>query len=560
MVKKIAEKMNLNLNTVLMSAYVSFVWFAYLFAYYLKECASMGVFFGLVLMMAVVSFLVIPKVMKWVSQIKIPARDVLNTKQKVLHFLIYSLVIFGYMFIWYKAYYPGGFHADSLGQYMQVVEGWWHDWNPVWHTIFCFGLPIWLTHRLGAVIMFQIIYFALIIGFMAETIDEYAGSKWAAGSVAVIILNPFVCINAMIADKDVDFGLACMAVMICSVRMYLYNKKAHSENPEGEVKLWEDKVWKVLLMSFALGCSFLFRHNGPLFTLAIVIALFFIMNRKKWIIMTAVFMVMVAAIKGPLYNSLDAVKPGGRVTETVGLPLTIIANCVVENPELLDPEVKEFVYSIADQELWEICYVCGNFNEVKFREDFNMKVVDETGRGKVLKYMLSCIKNSPQASFRAAFRLTGLVYGIDGNTDDDYKVVIGENKFDIRYFGNAKLKNFFEIYNEFCRNSIFKYLCRYTGVTNLIMLVCILSRRKLNIREDWKKIGLCLPLFAYSYGTMLLLTAPDMRFFLVSFLMYPLIVFFMLYDEGLPILQSGKTGDFLENPTEVVVVTESDPV
>lgn len=530
MVRKIADRMNLNLNSILMSLYVSAVWFAYLFAYWLGECASMSVFMALVLMMTIATFLVIPRVMKWISEINIKDRCALSRKQKWIHFAIYSVVIFAYLFVWYKAYYPGGFHADSIGQYMQVVEGWWHDWNPVWHTIICFGLPIWLTHRIGAIIMMQIIYFALIIGFMAETIDEYAGVKWAAGSIAVIILNPFVCINAMIADKDVDFGLACMALMICSVRMYLSNHKSNSDETQGRKKLWEESIWRIILMAFALGCAFLFRHNGPLFVLTIVIAFFFIMKKKQWIIMTVLFALMVAGIKGPLYKSLDAVKPGGRVTETVGLPLTIIANCVVENPELLDPEVREFAYKIAPQELWETCYLCGDFNQVKFREDFNMRVVDETGRGKVLKYMLSCIKNSPQASFRAAFRLTGLVYGIDGNTDDDYTIIIGANKFDIQYFGNAQLRNFFDIYNDFCRETIFKYLCRYTGVTNLIMLLCILSRRKLNSKEDWKKIGLCLPLFAYSYGTMLLLTAPDMRFFLVSFMMYPLIVFFMLYD------------------------------
>lgn len=529
--KTFLSKMNLNVNSVLMSLYVSFVWFALLFAYYLKECTSMRVFFALVMLMTIVTFLVIPRVMKWVSELFINRTVPLEKKQKLLRFIIYSIIIFAYLLLWYIAYFPGGFHADSLGQYQQVVEGWWHDWNPVWHTIICFGLPIWLTHWFGSIILMQIIYIALTIGFMAETIDEYAGTKWAVGSIAVVILNPFVGINAMMADKDVDFGIACVLLTICAIRMYLSNRKQKIDNPEGNLVLWESKIWRVILMSFALGCAFLFRHNGPLFVLTLVIALFFVMDKKRWIIMTLLFVVMVAGIKGPLYSTLDAVKPGARVRETVGLPLTIIANCVVETPELLDPEVKEFAYSMADYEVWETYYVCGNFNEIKFRDELDITVVDNMTRGQVFKLMLSCLKSSPQASLRAAFRLTSLVYGIDGETDDDYAVVIGENKFNIQYFGNPQLKNFFDIYNDFCRESVFKYFCRYTGITNLIMLICILSKRKLNSKEDWKKIGLCLPIFAYTYGTMLLLTAPDMRFFLVNFMMYPLIACFMLYEE-----------------------------
>lgn len=513
---QIKQKLNLNVNTVLLSLYVSFVWFAYLFAYYLDKCSSMGVFLGLVLVMTVISFLVIPKVIGYVSKVNIEKGEQATRKDKLRFFAISFVVIFAYFLLWFIAYYPGGFHADSLGQFQQVAEGWWHDWNPVWHTIICFGLPYFLTHKVGAIILAQIIYMSLILAYAGETIYEYANKKWACIATMLVVLNPFVGINAVIADKDVDFGLACLFLFICAMRISL---------SKGE---WEKEWWKMVPMAFALGCSFLFRHNGPLFTLTMVIALFFVMNKKRWLLMTGAFLVMVILIKGPLYSKLDAVHPGGRVVETMGLPLTIIGNVVVEHPEAMDEEVKEYVYAMGDQQFWEEFYVCGNFNEIKFRDNFHLGIVDDEGRGKALHIMMKCIKASPQSALKAAFRLTGLVYGIDGETDDKYLPTIGDNKFYIIYKGNINLKSFFEVLNDFSRNTFLRYFCRYTGVANLIVLICMMAKCKLNSKEDWKKIGICLPLFAYNYGTMILLTAPDVRFFFLTFIMYPIMSVYLI--------------------------------
>ena len=515
-ISSLAKKNNWTLNTVLISAYVSIVWFAYLFSYYLDQCSSIGVFMALVLVMTAVTFLAVPRIVGYISKVTAVTPVNLTQKDKLKFFAINAGVIFAYFLLWFIAYFPGGFHADSLGQYQQVAEGWWHDWNPVWHTIVCFGLPTWITHRFGSIILAQILYMALILGYAGETIYEYAGKKWAWTATLLVILNPFVGINAVIADKDVDFGLACLFIFICAMRISL---------SKGE---WENKWWKMVAMGFALGCSFLFRHNGPLFAIAMIIALFFVMNRKKWLITLVTFVAMVGLIKGPLYSHLEAVKPQGRVTETMGLPLTIIGNVVVEHPEVLDEETKEYVYAMADQQYWEDWYICGNFNEIKFRDDFNLGVVDAAGRGKTLKVMMNCIKAAPQSAFKAAFRLTGLVYSIDGYTEDKYLPTIGDNKFAIVYRGNSSLKSFFEVWNDFCRNSFLRYFCRYTGMANLVILLCMMAKCRLNKAEDWKKIGLCLPLFVYNYGTMILLTAPDMRFFFLTFMMYPIMAVYLI--------------------------------
>ena len=71
-------------------------------------------------------------------------------------------------------------------------------------------------------------------------------------------------------------------------------------------------------------------------------------------------------VKGPVYRILNVEEPDSRISESVGLPLTVIGNVMKENPVAMDEEMLDFAYSIAPYELWQKQYVCGNFNAIKF--------------------------------------------------------------------------------------------------------------------------------------------------------------------------------------------------
>ena len=78
-------------------------------------------------------------------------------------------------------------------------------------------------------------------------------------------------------------------------------------------------------------------------------------------------------------------------------------------------------------------------------------------------------------------------------------------------------------YSEFINNTIFKYLRTY-GVCLLVMLVVALSRVDFKSIGTWRRALMVVPIFAYDFGTMLLLTGPDSRFFFITFLVTPLLV------------------------------------
>ena len=60
------------------------------------------------------------------------------------------------------------------------------------------------------------------------------------------------------------------------------------------------------------------------------------------------------------------------------------------------------------------------------------------------------------------------------------------------------------------------------------MLAFMLGRSRLNSGSDWKRLHQCLPIFVHDYGTMLLLTGDDLRFFYLTYLLCPVIILLML--------------------------------
>ena len=111
------------------------------------------------------------------------------------------------------------------------------------------------------------------------------------------------------------------------------------------------------------------RHNAILLVapLMILVAVLYWKKLKYYGmiagILTVVFM---GIIKGPVYRVLN-VQPHAQVSaEMLGLPMTVLANVLVNEPEKLAPEASEFLYRIGDQEVWEENYREGSWYSAKW--------------------------------------------------------------------------------------------------------------------------------------------------------------------------------------------------
>ena len=503
------------LNQIVLWIYLIGVWAIYIVLHfneplsYLIQEKGKFLFCLLLFLMGMffLSYLIIDGIRKLPDYIDVKQ---LSGKQFAFLFIGFSMIGFLILLIWYHAYYPGAFSPDSISQYTQAVTGKYVDWHPVWHTLICYKLPLFLTGGwIGSIIFFQIIYFALALGYLGVTLYRIAGWKYTTVSFAYILLNPYTGSIAVYAWKDVLFCVTVLVTAVWTLRIYTTGGK------------WMNPVYRALLMGFFLANASLFRINGVLYTGVLALVLFMFVNRKEWLMMACSFALTFGFVKGPVYALVGTERPEADRFNYMGLPMSMIAGTAQEAPELLDPETAEFVYTLAPQEVWDEKYVTGNFNVIKYQID--MTKVDAWSNADILRLSMNCLKRAPRAALRSAFALTDMVYGLAGEIDWDVVPYTVSNNMGINFQGDPGYVGYLIEYRNIYDSTVLKYL-RYLGFPLLAVLCVILGRNSLFCRQGWKRIALCCPILVHNFGTMLLLAGPDSRFFYSIFLICPVII------------------------------------
>ena len=68
------------------------------------------------------------------------------------------------------------------------------------------------------------------------------------------------------------------------------------------------------------------------------------------------------------------------------------------------------------------------------------------------------------------------------------------------------------------------------GAVHFVVIAFLLGRTDFQKRDDCLRMLLCLPLLIHNFGTMLLLSGEDFRFFYLSFPLCPVIIFLLMSD------------------------------
>lgn len=123
------------------------------------------------------------------------------------------------------------------------------------------------------------------------------------------------------------FAVFAMLAMSFTVRVYFSN---------GE---WLKKPGHMIIFLLVIAAATIFRHNAILFTLPLLIAVMFYALLRRKILLSAGFVLIIFFVRGPLYSSLNAEKPGYRITETTGAAITIMGNAVKETPDNIDNDI-----------------------------------------------------------------------------------------------------------------------------------------------------------------------------------------------------------------------------
>lgn len=500
---------NIDKSALIAAIYAGIVWFSYLYLNFAPEKPVYIMAIG----MTVISYCIIRRIMNWIRKhAGIRKRNGrICRKEKIIVYLVTAGIAFAILLVWFLAYYPGSFSTDSITQYGQAVKGNYSDWHPVWHTLIFFTFPLKVFGRTEAIILLQIFYFSLIMGYFSLTIYEMTNLKITILASMYILANPYTGHIMMYPWKDVGFAMAAFLCTIFSIRLII-NKESTA------------KTWKLVLFGLALASATIFRHNAILYTASLLFILFFQTDRKNWIKILVFTTIILLVIKVPVYHALDVEKPDKRVRESMGLPLTVIGNVAKETPERMDAELWDFAFSMASYEQWSEYYVCGNFNNIKWN-GIDFSGVEEEGYSGMLRLMGKCFKLSPVVSTKAFIALTDMVYGFENGLEGNvgYGIITNDYGITNKEMLGGVCRTITDDYSEFINNTIFKYLRTY-GVCLLVMLVVALSRVDFKSIGTWRRPLMVVPIFAYDFGTMLLLTGPDSRFFFITFLVTPLLV------------------------------------
>ena len=420
----------------------------------------------------------------------------------VLSFL-FSAFILG---IWLYAFYPGGYAPDSIVQYTEALTGSYSNWHPVWHTLLFFTLPLKIFKSTVSIVILQILYFSLMIGFLGVTLSRLGGIKLSIIGVLYILLNPYTGEIGVYPLKDVAFAIAGGVLFLCVVNIYI--------SKGGWLSSW----WKYLLIIVSFVNATLFRHNAILFTAPLLLSLFFLLSKKKVFAISAVSAVLYFLITGPLYSSLHVSKPGARVIETTGFPHTMIFNVAKVCPEKMDEELSEYVYSMASPERCQE-YILGSFNSIKWGE-FNGTPIEQAGYAGVLKMTWKSIQASPVQAFKAAIAVSNTVYGIETGKPGAWGPAIDSNDWGIEQIKNDTLASFLDNYRLVINSTSLSYF-RIHGFALFLIVAAICVKLS---RDNRHKILICLCILFYDFGTMLLLSGNDIRFFYITYVVCPVIL------------------------------------
>lgn len=465
-----------------------------------------------------VLFVPVCRFLGWLGTKQIAAADGCGQRSWKTY-LLFSGLCFLILMVWFVAFFPGSYQEDILNQIKQALAGEYDTWHPVWHTLLFFTVPLKLTGTIWSIVLFQIIWFSLAVGYMCEVIYRHAGRIWSGMIFTCIMISPYTGYILLYVYKDVAFAIACMLAVTMTADAYM----------SGQLK---DLKWgRCILLGFVLANATLFRYNGVLFTTVFIIVLFFHMRPARCAAVAATMILSIMLIQGPVYDAVGTARSDTEVIQTVGMPMSIIGNAVVETPEKIDQDITEFAYRIAPREVWDERFARGNFNLMKYGGIHNQAPIEEAGVYDIFVMGLRCLRESPEASVDSWFALTDFVYGLDIQDKADIDVMkndIRTNDYGLEPAGISSLASLLGLYARVFRLKGFN-IFRKLGFAVLMLLTVMLSRMGWRSYASWKRLFFGLPVLAYDFGTMMLLSGHDSRFFFVTFTVVPVLIIMMMY-------------------------------
>ena len=442
--------------------------------------------------------------------------------------LIASTLTFGYLLVWLTAFLPGGFPPDCVDQYKQVLTGSYNNWHPILQTWLFFWIPWQIFHHPAGFAFFQIILFSLSVAYLYRVLCRRGCPAWfLIISWLFLATNPQTAKTMMFPWKDSALTIAALVIFTQLIEIF---------ETEG---MWLQKWHHFLSFTALCFVATVFRHNAILLTIPIYVILFLFQKKARKSVLFSGLLVLLSLwlLNGPIMTLANVASPGARQEEVLGLPMTILAEVYISTPDKLSPKALDFMSCLATLEEWFGNYQTGNFNSIKGSSSLPLvDLIENEGARTVLRYTVQAFLASPIPALRGFAALTQMVwnpvsYPGWGNTTP-YSLIT-----EAGFEANQRLANMLSSFSS-SAESFLLYL--FTGCIGMMILIAMFAAVTNVGRGKLGRAFMIFPMLIYDFGTMLLLTGPDFRFFHFNFV----IIIPLLY----LILSGSKNNESEPNP------------
>ncbi len=416
----------------------------------------------------------------------------------------FSIILFGQMFFW-GAFFPGGFNLDALNQWYQI-----HGELPVsnWHSplvTFFYWTITRLSDSLAACIAVQLVLFSSAAALLiSELYRQYISQRMATVVSILMALNPAIGRINISLVKDVYFSIILLLMYFFLLRVI---------GTKGSIL--RSKL-TIFVSSFLLTAMILVRHNGILMAAAIILALLICYKKYRPFVIRILFIssLLVVLIEGPIYRIFNVAPHANIVGESVGVPMAIMVNALVNDPDNIPDDARDFLHSIEPNDsAWKNSYVVGEWDSCKWTIGNNAgdgMLLSSTPLAKIMTLAAKTVIACPNASYQSFRENTRIIWQDVGSCNWLPFVFQEENPYQITYHPVAPLDSIeANLFSLFSTGPLSIYHWN-TGLQISILLLLFLRCIK---QGSAAKGILVFPLLLYNIGTSFIIAGPNYRYF-----------------------------------------------
>ena len=263
--------------------------------------------------------------------------------------------------VWWLGWFPGFLSSDTIDQLGQAARNEYFNHHPAIHTLLldlswsALGSPAYLG-------LAQVVALTVLLVVIARRLAQIGVNPWLVLAVVWLVsLLPAVGATTAALWKDVPFALGVLWVFAELLLL-----------ASGGYDSWA-KPWPVVRMGLALAVVWLFRHNGFLTVVPLLVVLGFVV-RRRLLGAVAVLVTTVVIVGSILYPALD-VQPEGIEASRVFIP--DVAAVLVHQPESLSASDIALLERIAPLEVWRGAYRCDDSTQLAFHPAFDATQIDK---------------------------------------------------------------------------------------------------------------------------------------------------------------------------------------